>query len=111
MQLQGETDNVITPLGRGDLKAAEISAAERVLLELVELLTRHAYKTTAADIERLRSAGWSDEQIAEAVYITALFALFNRVADAFGLQDPQYRESFASGKPAPHPAEKPRPDG
>ena len=26
-----------------------------------------------------------DAQIAEAVYITALFAFFNRVADAFGL--------------------------
>jgi len=26
------------------------------------------------------------------VYITALFALFNRVADAFGLQDPRYDE-------------------
>ena len=30
----------------------------------------------------------SDEQIAEAVYITALFAFFNRVADAFGLDNP-----------------------
>ena len=110
MQLQGETDNVVTPLGRGDLAAAEVSDQERVLLQLVELLTLHSYKTTAADIERLRAAGWLDEQIAETVYITALFALFNRVADAFGLQDPKYRESFASGKAAPVPAEKFRPD-
>ena len=26
----------------------------------------------------------------EGVYITALFAFFNRVADAFGLEDPGY---------------------
>lgn len=39
---------------------------------------------------KLRGLGWTDPQIAEAVYITALFAFFNRVADAFGLDDPNY---------------------
>jgi hypothetical protein len=29
--------------------------------------------------------GWKEEQIAEAVYVIALFAFFNRVADAFGI--------------------------
>ena len=47
-------------------------------------------------MQRLRDAGWTDPQIAEAVYITALFAFFNRVADAFGLEDPGYRQ-MASG--------------
>jgi alkylhydroperoxidase family enzyme len=60
------------------------------LLNFVEMVTRHAYKTTDADVERLRSLGWTDPQIAECVYITALFAFFNRVADAFGLEDPGY---------------------
>ena len=41
-------------------------------------------------MERLRQAGWADPQIGECVYITALFAFFNRVADAFGLEDPGY---------------------
>jgi alkylhydroperoxidase family enzyme len=50
-------------------------------------VTLHAYRTTADDVERLRQQGWTDPQIAEAVYITALFAFFNRVADAFGLAD------------------------
>lgn len=40
---------------------------------------------TADDVQKLRDAGWKEEQIAEAVYITALFAFFNRVADAFGV--------------------------
>jgi alkylhydroperoxidase family enzyme len=69
-----------------------VSDAERQLLELVRLLTQHAYRTTDEDVERLRAAGWSDPQIAEAVYVTAIFAFFNRVADAFGLEDPGYRE-------------------
>jgi alkylhydroperoxidase family enzyme len=88
---------VISALEVGDLKSAPVTPAERTLLELVELLTRHAYRTTDGDVERVRSAGWTDAQIAEAVYITALFAFFNRVADAFGLEDPQYRELAAAG--------------
>ena len=50
------------------------------------------------DVARLRQAGWSDQQIAEAVYITALFAFFNRVADAFGLEDPNY-EAMLEARP------------
>ena len=91
---------VIAALEKGDLKSAPVTAAERSLLELVELVTRHAYRTTDADVERLRAAGWTDPQIAEAVYITALFAFFNRVADAFGLEDPGYRDLAAAGKTA-----------
>jgi hypothetical protein len=71
---------------------------ERALLEFVETITRHAYRATDEDVARLRVAGWTDPQIAEAVYITALFAFFNRVADAFGLADPGYRALAAAGK-------------
>ena len=57
------------------------------------LVTRHAYKTTDEDVETLRKRlGWTDPQVAECVYVTALFAFFNRVADAFGLDDPNYFE-------------------
>jgi alkylhydroperoxidase family enzyme len=41
-------------------------------------------------VQKLRAAGWSEDQIAEAVYITALFAFFNRVADAFGVPAQDY---------------------
>jgi alkylhydroperoxidase family enzyme len=96
--LQGGDDAVTAALEKGDLPSAPVTAAERALLEFVELVTVHAYRTTDADTERLRAAGWTDPQIAEAVYITALFAFFNRVADAFGLTDPGYRELAAAGK-------------
>ena len=90
MQLQGGDPEIAAALGKGDLAAAPVTAAERALLDWCELLTRHAYKNTAADVDRLRQAGWTDEQISEAAYIAALFAFFNRVADAFGLVDPGY---------------------
>ena len=64
---------------------AESRLAERVLLEYVGEVTEAACRTTAEDVQALRNAGWSEPQIAEAVYVTALFAFFNRVADAFGI--------------------------
>jgi alkylhydroperoxidase family enzyme len=88
--LQGADQQIVAALRRGDLDAAPVSDAERVLLRYVELITRHAWRATADDAQRLREAGWTDAQIAEAVYVTAMFAFFNRVADAFGLVDPQY---------------------
>ena len=90
LQLQGADQKITDALFKGDLAAAPVTNAERILLEWVELLTRHAYKNTAEDVQRVRDAGWTEPQIAEGVYIAALFAFFNRVADAFGLEDPGY---------------------
>lgn len=75
---------------RLDVDNAPITEAERELLRVVEIVTKHAYKTTDEDMARLRSHGLTDPQIAEAVYVTALFAFFNRVADAFGILSQGY---------------------
>jgi alkylhydroperoxidase family enzyme len=62
------------------------------LLDYVKKVTEAAYKTTPEDVQQLREAGWAEPQIAEAVYITAMFAFFNRVADAFGISPQGYLE-------------------
>ncbi len=54
------------------------------------MIPRAAYKSTHEDVEKLRKAGWTEEQIAEAVYVIAMFAFFNRVADAFGIPSQEY---------------------
>jgi len=64
----------------------------------VALVTEAAYRTTPEDVQKLRDAGWLEDQIAEAVYITAMFAFFNRVADAFGIPPQNY---IATGKLTP----------
>ena len=74
----------------GKLDEAGLTAAERALMDYVQLITEAAYRSTFEDVEKLRSAGWSEDQIAEAVYITAMFAFFNRVADAFGIPAQNY---------------------
>jgi uncharacterized peroxidase-related enzyme len=87
LQLQGGEEELTAALSRGDLKAALLNDAEHGLLEWVRLMTLEPYRNTAEDVDRLRTLGWNDAQIAEAAYITALFAFFNRVADAFGLEE------------------------
>lgn len=69
-----------------------MSAAERALLDYVTKVTEAAYRTTNEDVQKLRDLGWSEPQIAEAVYVTAMFAFFNRVADAFGIAPQGYLE-------------------
>ena len=82
----------------GKLDEAGLMPAERALLDYVELVTKAASQTTHADVQKLRDAGWSENQIAEAVYVTALFAFFNRVADAFGVPSQDY---LTTGKLTP----------
>ncbi len=55
-------------------------------------MTEAAPRSTPEDVQQLRDAGWTEPQIAEAVYITAMFAFFNRVADAFGISPQGYLE-------------------
>lgn len=81
---------MVAALAEGNLEGAPVTEPERALLRMVETVTLHAYRTTDEQVEDLRSHGWTDPQIAEAVYITALFAFFNRVADAFGIDNQGY---------------------
>jgi alkylhydroperoxidase family enzyme len=91
--LQGEQFGpVAQALRDGDLDAAALDPPHRLLLEFVETVALHAYRVTDEQVQRLRDAGWSDGQIAEAVYVAALFSMFVRLADAFGIEPPAMYE-------------------
>jgi alkylhydroperoxidase family enzyme len=62
-----------------------ITPEERLLLRLVETLTKHAYRITDEQVQELRDVGWTDAQIAEAVYNGAYFNMAVRLADAFDI--------------------------
>jgi uncharacterized peroxidase-related enzyme len=98
LRVQGATDQSVAAIVEGKLDEAGLTPAERALIEYAELITRAAYKSTPEDVQKLRDAGWSEDQIAEAVYVTAMFAFFNRVADAFGIPSQNY---LAMGKMTP----------
>jgi alkylhydroperoxidase family enzyme len=97
--LQGEQySQAAAALRDGDLDAADLSPKHRLLLQFVETLTRHAYRITDEQVQQLREIGWTDAQIAEAVYDGALFNLFVRLADAFDIHpDPSYDAAGVPG--------------
>jgi alkylhydroperoxidase family enzyme len=97
--LQGEEySEAAAALRNGDLDAANLTPKHRLLLDFVETLTRHAYRITDEQVQALREVGWTDAQIAEAVYDGALFNLFVRLADAFDIHpDPSYDATGVPG--------------
>jgi uncharacterized peroxidase-related enzyme len=99
LSAQGAGHDAVAAIGRGEVDTAPVSDAERALLQFAKKLTHESYRNTPADVQKLRDVGFTDPQIAEAVYITAMFAFFNRVANGFGLEDPKYYE--LNGQPDP----------
>jgi alkylhydroperoxidase family enzyme len=63
-----------------------LDAKAKQLLQYAEKATRHAYKITEEDVQRLHEVGRSDEEILEATLVVALFSFMDRVADALGVQ-------------------------
>ena len=97
--MQGEEfTEAAQALRDGDIDAAGLDEKHRKLMAFVETITRHAYQVTDDQVQGLRDAGWSDEQIAEAAYDAALFNLFVRLADTFGIEPPAAYEP--AGMPA-----------
>ena len=91
--MQGEAfGRVAQALRDGDLDAAGLPENERLLLEFAGTITKAAYRVTDEQVQGLRDAGWTDEQIAEAAYDAALFNLFVRLADTFGIEPPAVYE-------------------
>jgi uncharacterized peroxidase-related enzyme len=59
----------------------------RALCDFAVLLTRTPSEVRAADIQLLRSHGWDDAAIHDAIQVIAYFNYINRVADAVGIED------------------------
>jgi uncharacterized peroxidase-related enzyme len=78
-----------------NLESSAITPAQRVLLGFARKVTEDSRAITPSDIEALRAAGWSDLQIAETIHVTALFASFNRVVNAFGLPSQELLAIYA----------------
>lgn len=82
---QGGTDAALCALRENHLASGELTDGERTLLEFAEKVNRDSQAIGRADVEGARKAGWSELQIAETIHTVALFAAFNRIANAFGL--------------------------
>lgn len=84
-RVHGGSGTALAAIQACDFHAPELTAAEQALLGFVRKVNLNSHHVVREDVEALLQSGWSELQVAEAVHITALFATFNRVANAFGL--------------------------
>jgi uncharacterized peroxidase-related enzyme len=70
---------------RRDYRQAALSEPERAMLDYVAKLTQSPAQVTAADLERLRQAGFEDRAILQINLIASWFNYINRVADGLGV--------------------------
>lgn len=93
-------------IGTGDLTKVKLSPKDFALLAFVKLLTLTSAHTQDSDVQTMREAGWTDEQIWEAAFEVGTFSFLNRMADVYGLDyptdgwlPPQLRAQLESAKP------------
>ena len=70
---------------RTDYRQGPLTEADRAMLDFAVKLTRSPKSMTREDVEKLRSAGFSDTAIHDIVQITGFFAYYNRLAEGLGI--------------------------
>ena len=68
-----------------DIESSRLSEKEKVLFRFVDKVNHHSPSITAADMQPLYEAAWTDEVIYYAITVCALFNFYNRWVDASGV--------------------------
>ncbi len=77
----------MTGAEEANVEALPVDEKYKALLRLSVKLTTHAHKVIDEDIDDLRAAGLTDEEILEGVWVACQFNAVDRLADTFGLYD------------------------
>lgn len=74
-----------------DHRTAPLEPRVRAMLDYARKLTVDIGAVTRADVERLRGAGWTDEDVLDVAEVTAMFNFTNRMASGLGWEpNPEY---------------------
>ncbi len=80
-----EDDELIAAVEE-DWTAADLSPKRLAMLGYAVKLTKTPAAVADADVEALRSAGFSDRDILDIVEVVAYYAYANRIADGLGIE-------------------------
>lgn len=98
-RMQGGSDGAVKDLLACNPDAASLAPQQRALLRFASKISENSQAVEPADMKAMRVAGFTDLQIAEAIHVTALFATFNRVVNAFGLPSQHLLDTFPTERP------------
>jgi uncharacterized peroxidase-related enzyme len=78
-----------------DPSLAALDATDRAVMEFATLVAQDASSITREDVQKLRSQGLTDADIADVVFAAAARSFFTKVLDALGVQaDAELGEAF-----------------
>jgi uncharacterized peroxidase-related enzyme len=76
-----------------DPASAPVEPRMRAALAYAAKLTREPERMARADVDRLRDAGWTDEDVMDIAEVTAMFNFSNRMASGLGWEpNPEYEQ-------------------
>jgi alkylhydroperoxidase family enzyme len=81
-----------------DYRTAPISERETALFAFLEKMNRESSRLTQADVDRVKTAGWDEEALYDAITVCALFNFYNKWVDAAGVCDMPAPAYAASGE-------------
>lgn len=74
-----------------DHRSAPVEPRVRAMLDYAVKLTAEPQAMTEADVDALRAAGWTDEDVMDIAEVTAMFNFSNRMASGLGwAPNPEY---------------------
>jgi uncharacterized peroxidase-related enzyme len=90
-----------------DHRSAGLDPVDVAVMDLAEKVASDATSVTAQDVDRLRSLGLTDGEIAEVVLAAAARCFFSKALDGLGVQpdasyaalDPELRDALTVGRP------------
>ena len=84
-----------------DYRSAPLEPKVQVLLDWCVQMTRAPATLGEADVENLRTHGWTDPEISAAGFVCSYFNFINRVADSMGVDLEEWMHASAPLGPCP----------
>lgn len=79
-------DNEMVETAIQNFRALDIHPKKITMLEYAEKLTLYPWETSEADVEALRSTGFSDQEILNITLVIGYFNFVNRMANGLGVE-------------------------
>jgi uncharacterized peroxidase-related enzyme len=80
-----QDDRLVSQLAE-DYTRAELSPADRVMLDYAAKVTRTPAAVTKQEVETLKAAGFSESAVLDICQVAAYYAFVNRLADGLGVE-------------------------
>lgn len=90
-------DDALAEQVKRDYSKAPLEPRERVLMDWAVKVTRHPEVLSSGDVDELREAGWTDEQILTAAEVVGFFNYYARMADALGVDPEDFMRPTGDG--------------